>query len=203
MEVEKTSSPSSAPAQESLAPVAKHEKKFAGMITPLVVDVAAGVSSVLMGAVTAWRLVMERSHSNISTLGIIKDLKGPRDSWGEGHIKGLKAGMNREKSAELIKNASTKYQALLSERFERAGFKTFSERLNILHPFQKWEVATTSLAVTGIALGSLLLLTKDMFKEAADKEKDEKMPVPRSESFVEAEQNKAAATSKSAPVAAI
>lgn len=137
------------------------------------VEIAAGLSSVAMGMVTAWRLVMERSHNNLSTLGIIRDLKGPRDRWGESHVAALKNGMDRSESARLIKEASTKYQGLLAERFNKAGYSSFGERLNILHPFQKWEVAVTSLAVTGVALGSILILTKDLFADKVQQNKND------------------------------
>jgi hypothetical protein len=174
------------------------------MRSEVAIELAGAAGSLMAGAVTAWRLVMERSHSNLSTLGIFRDLKPKRDKWGEEHVAAME-GMPREESAKLIRQASAKYQSQLSTRLDAAGYKTFSERLDILHSFQKWEVAITSLAVTGVALGSIVYVAKTLFgnqqpeKEASPektlpKEPEQLLPAPRPESFVEAEKQRAAAS---------
>ena len=67
--------------------------------------------------------------------------------------------------------------------------------MKLLNTHEKWKIGLTALAVTGVALGSILLLTKDLFKSEEEKPKaDAPEPaVPRPESFVQAEQVRSAA----------
>ncbi len=159
------------------------------LLTPMMVEFGAAASSMLMGAVTAWRLVMERSFSNFSSLQLTTDLKAWRDAEGQ-HLQTLvpRYTVNWNEGASKyticktdphtptlpdylhtrIKSASDTYQELLHRRFQESEYEGFAARLKMLHPHQKWEVAITSLAVTGVALGSILLLTKDIFSSMKD-----------------------------------
>jgi len=142
----------------------KNEQKKEGFFTPAVVDTIAAVSSVAAGAVTATQMIERDFHHNFSTLHLTKDLKEPRNKWGESHVNKLESRLiNTEESAHLIKAQSRTYQHELSVRKTEAGFGTLRARASLIHPHQWGAIIVTSLAVTGVGIGSFLLLTKNLF----------------------------------------
>lgn len=61
--------PQTAPADPS------GHKKTGGFISPIVADVIGGVSSLLVGGITAWQLIAERAYKNMSSLNLFEDIK--------------------------------------------------------------------------------------------------------------------------------
>lgn len=171
------------------------------------VDLIGAGGSIIAGGVTAWQMIERDFHNNFSTLQLTKDLKDPRDKWGSDHVKnitgkGTKA-ISSDESARLIIEQSRRYQSDLSSRKIAAGFKTFFDRTRLIHPVQWGAIAITSLAVTSVAIGSLLLLTKDIFKSTPDKAKqdDKGHAAPLAQSFTAAEHVRSTAQENPASMA--
>ncbi len=166
-------------------------------------EIITGVSSVLLGSLTAWQTILSESYSNFTAMDLVDDIKKKfRDDFGPQHVEKLKArGYTSEESFNIIVKNNKDYNKAIAERFQEAGFGKFSKRMELLSSHEKWKIALTSLAVTGVTLGSLLLLTKDLFseKKEASEPDAEKLLAPRHESFVQAEQDRQA----SAPSASL
>lgn len=142
-----------------------------GLISPLFVDVFGGVSSMVAGGVTAWRLIEERAHKNLSSLGLTEDIKHAREAYGSLIRDRVKSGLiTPTEGHQQLQAAVKKFESQMDERFRKAGVGPVWKKLDILRDHQKWEVAITAIAVTGIALGSVLLLTKGLFA-GEDKQK--------------------------------
>lgn len=147
----------------------------------------AGLTSVLAGGVTAWREVLSESYSNFTSLDLVDDLKQKfRANFGPGHVNKLRGGMDAAKSADIIVEQNAKYQAAVHQRMIDAGFGSFSKRLELLNSHEKWKIGLTSLAVTGVSLGSLLLLTRDWMQSPTKTSEDD----ARQGSFAEAEHHR-------------
>ena len=141
--------------------VRTHKQAF---ISPVFADFIGGVSSLVVGGVTAWGLIKERAYKNFSSLHFFEGMKHQRRKHGEDIIRRLEAGeINGAEAHELTKEGIKKYALMADETLKKAHFGTTLQKFNALRGHQKGEVAITALAYGGIALGSILLITRGMF----------------------------------------
>ena len=138
----------------------------------------SGVSSVVLGSITAWQTILSESYANFTSMDLVDDIKKKfRADFGPSHVSKLKSGsLSREQSFDVVVKNNTEYNEAIAQRFRDAGFGKFSKRMELLSTHEKWKIALTSLAVTGVALGSLLLLTKDMFSAKTPSEGKDETP---------------------------
>jgi len=153
--------------------------KTARMFSPLLVDGVAAASSLAAGGVMFWREVLSESYANFTSLDLVDDIKRKfRNEFGPAHADRVKNGLiSAEQSFETILQQNEKYNAAVAERFEKAGFGNFGSRLKLLNSHEKWKISLTALAVTGVTLGSIMVIARGLF---ADQEKaKENQPIQR------------------------
>ncbi|MDE3016889.1 MAG: hypothetical protein KGI29_08250 [Pseudomonadota bacterium] len=140
-----------------------HLKRKSGLINPLLADIIGGVSSIVAGGVTAWRLIQERAYKNVSSLYFIEDIKKIRSEYGPKIVRQIEANelTEREYFSQLEEGVKL-FEGKMEERFKKGGITNIFKELKLLRPHQKWEVAISSLSASGIALGAILLLTRDL-----------------------------------------
>lgn len=165
-------------------------------MSPKLVDGLAAVSSIAAGGIMYWREVLSESYANFTQLDLVDDIKDTyRKKFGPDFVKNFeqaKGEISTEQATKVIVDQNKAYNKAISERFKEYGFDKFSNRMQLLNSHEKWKIGLTALAVTGVSLGSLLLLTRDMFKKNAKKTDEEMAPSisPRPDSYTEAERKK-------------
>ncbi len=155
------------------SPIIYDVKVGAGKAAPKTVfnqffaDMVAGASSIVMGGVTAWRLIEERAHKNLSSMYLTEDIKVDRVKHGTEIRRQVVEGTLTEQEAfHKLQEGVKYYENKMDERFLKSGVGSLGRKLGVLRSHQKWEVAVTSLAVTGVALGSVLLMTRELFAQS-------------------------------------
>jgi hypothetical protein len=141
------------------------------VLTPLVVDTVAAASSLAAGGVMAWREVLSESYANFTSLDLVDDIKKKyRKDFGPELSKKIASGhISKDAATDAILKQNENYNKAIAMRFEEAGFGSFANRLKLLNTHEKWKIGLTALAVTGVALGSIMLITKDLFSSKAQK----------------------------------
>ncbi|MDX2073818.1 MAG: hypothetical protein SFX19_05575 [Alphaproteobacteria bacterium] len=188
------------PAAEAL-PKAKDPQHFAGLLSPLVIDIASVAASTAIGLVTAWRITDERAYKNLTSLHLVEDIKDDRRLEGPTLWKKVSEGkLSRKEAYKEVQNAVFKYEGKMAERFSRVGVKDIFGELGVLRTHQKWEVALTALSTFAISVGTLFVVSRTLFAaKGTDKDAEPKLeappalPAPRPESFVQAVQQSAQA----------
>ncbi len=149
-----------------------------GLFPRWVVDTIAAGSSILAGVFTAWREILSESYANFSSLDLIDDIKQKyRTHFGEKFLQDIQEQkakgipIDTKKTVEDILKQNDAYNVAVEQRFKETGFDKFSNRMKLLSTHEKWKIGLTALAVTGVSLGSLLLVTRDMFRKKEDDEK--------------------------------
>ena len=134
-------------------------------------DVVVGVSSLVAGGLTAKRLIEERAYKNVSSHGLWDDIKPLRVSAGTKIVKqALAREITPQEAHTMLKEDIFQDGIMKRERLKKLGSDTFLKQYELLRPHQKWEVAIAGLTSFGIALGSLLLFSHEMFSK---KEREE------------------------------
>lgn len=144
--------------------------KRRGFFTPLMIDVIAGVSSIAAGAMTVWQMVEERAHKNLSSLGLIEDIKGRREKFGQ-KITGLREkGLYTEMhAASKIAKGSQLFEHKIDERFAEMGYGSFIKKLRVLRDHQYIGIGLAAVAFAGLAMTSVVYLARSAFtKEQLD-----------------------------------
>lgn len=185
---------------EPKAPPKEPEKKpeKIGGFSQRTLETLAAASSVAMGAVLAWREILSESYANFTQLDLVDDIKRKfRKDFGPSHSSRLEGGMSRDNSVEAVVKQNNEYNRAVAERMKKAGFESntvsgFMNRAKLLSSHERWKIGMTAGAVSAVAAGSLLMLTKDLF----DKKEKSADVEPRPESFAKAEESKAAQASE-------
>ena len=136
------------------------------LFTPLVVDVTAGISSAVAGALTFWEKTDSLSYKNVSSQGMWDAIKPPRKMRGQEILRRAQSGEITARQAHFeLKDAIVKGDQLADETLRVLGSEGIMKQFSLLRTHQKINVALSTLAVTGIALGSILFISRGLFTE--------------------------------------
>jgi hypothetical protein len=131
-----------------------------------IVDSIGAVSSVVMGSLTAKRRIEELAYKNVSSLHGFEDLKAERRPIGPSILNQVERGeIGSTKAYELMKQAIHAGEIKADTRLAQYGADTLWKQFNWLRGHQKGEVIISAVAVSGIALGAVLLTTRELFRK--------------------------------------
>ena len=124
----------------------------------------ATVGSLITGYFTGRRVIEERSYKNASSIGMWDDIKPKRLHAGAEILGKIKnEHLPPEEAHNLLKTAIQSDETIKKARIAELGSGSVLKQFSLLRSHQKWEVGVTTLASAGIALGSILLFTHEMF----------------------------------------
>ena len=178
----------------SIAP----EKARHTWLSSFAIEVVAGMSSLMAGGITAWRMIKELAHRNTSAIDFIEDIKNARREAGPKLAKQIVAGtINSDQAYSELQKVIQWNASSVDERMVKAGAGPLWKKFGLLRPHQKWDVALSTLASGGIALGAVLLGARELISDS-DRENSFLSKVPDNEKVKEEEKSFVKKTEQSA-----
>jgi len=151
---QETATPVESPAQG----IAAHKK---GLISPVVADTIGIGGSVLAAGATAKFYVDTSLYKNMSSLGLFDKMKPARRARFK-EIETLRDSgkITGEQSYQMVQSLVKHNETRADELLGRLGANNWMERAGLLRRHQKAEAAVWAMAAGGVALGSVLQLTR-------------------------------------------
>lgn len=148
--------------------------KSTGMISQVAADAISIASSIAAGAVTGWVYVERSAYKNMSSLGAFDDMKPKRKAAFDEIERGIEHGkISQRQSFHLVDGLIESNEREARNRLLKMGIHNFGDRWNILRTHQKMEAGAYALIAGGVAIGSVLQLTREF---VAPPEKDKTTP---------------------------
>ena len=151
----------SVPSPQETPVAAKNKQR---LVSPFMVDLIGVGSAIAASTVTAWSLIEAKAYKNLSSLGIWNDIKPERIARGREVLKNVERGsLNATQAFKQIDDLIEVGEQGARERLNKIGVRNVVDRWKLLRRHQRAETIISTIAVGGIALGSVLLLTHEMF----------------------------------------
>lgn len=146
-----------------------------GLISNLTADLIAISSSVVAGAFTAWSQIESMAYRNMSALDAFEYMKPQRKAEREKIEHELREGLITPKeSFRKLDDLIERNEKDAVRRMEEFGIVSIKDRWNILRRHQKVEAMTWAMVAAGVAIGSILPLTRELNIQAAEEKKESK-----------------------------
>jgi len=128
-------------------------------------NIIAAASSLIAGGVTAWRVVSERFHTNMTSMRLGEDIKEERRKFGSDLAEKITHpnGISNDKIYKEVQSAVNRFEDKFDDRFKFAD--TIVKKWGLLRNHQKAEVAFSTAAALGVVFGSVLLVSRDLISK--------------------------------------